>query len=175
LETHGFLYIFIISLVERRAWEALESLKTFGFLYIFIIYLVERRAWEAPESLKTYGFLYTGERGKLQNHENIKISIHLHYFFGGTEGVGSSGIIENNIDFLLHFRYFFVERRAWEAPETLKRHRFHYIFIISLVERRAWEAPESLKTHGCLYILIISLVERRAWEAPESLKTYGFL
>ena len=78
-------------LVERRAREAPESLKTFGFLYIFIIPLVEQGAWEAPESLKTYGFLYTGERGKLQNHENSKISIHFHYFL--------------------------VERKAWGAPE----------------------------------------------------------
>ena len=106
--------------------------------------------------------------------ENKWISIHLHYSSGGTEGVGSSGIIENNIDFFLHFRYFFVERRAWEAPETLKRHRFHYIFIISLVERRAWEAPESLKTRGFPYIFIMSLVERRAWEASESSNTLGF-
>ena len=77
IETHmDYLYIFIISLVEQRAWEAPESLKTNGFLYISIIFLVERTAWEAPKSSKTYRFfvafplflLWSGERGKLQNH-----------------------------------------------------------------------------------------------------------
>ena len=69
-------------------------------------FLVERRAREAPESLKTYGFLYTGERGKLQNHENTKNSIHFHYFFGGAESVGSSRMIENQW-ISIHFHNFF--------------------------------------------------------------------
>ena len=37
---------------------------------------------------------WSGERGKLQNPWNIWISIHFHYFFGGTESVGNSRIIE---------------------------------------------------------------------------------
>ena len=76
------------------------------------------------------------------------MSIHSHYFFGGTESVGSSRIIDN-ISFL-------------------------NISIISLVERRAWKTPESLKTHWILYIFIISSVERGAWEAVETSKHKDF-
>ena len=54
IETQGFLCIS----VGARAWEAPESLETNEFLYISIISLVERRAWEGPESLKTNGFRY---------------------------------------------------------------------------------------------------------------------
>ena len=43
METPRFLNIFIISLVERKAWGAPKLLKTHGFLDIFIISLVEWR------------------------------------------------------------------------------------------------------------------------------------
>ena len=86
--------------MERRAWEAPESLKTYRFLYIFIISWVERRAWDAPESLKTYGFL------------------HFHYFFGGTESVGRPGIIEN-IWISMHFLYFFYGAEIVESSRII--------------------------------------------------------
>ena len=58
-----------------------ESLKAYRFLYIFIISFVERRAWETPSVGSSrifenthrfpyifYIFSHHGERGKLQNH-----------------------------------------------------------------------------------------------------------
>ena len=71
------------------------------------------------------------------------ISIHFHYFFGGAESMGSARIIGNTW-ISIHFHYFFDGAESVGSSRIIEN---IWISIISLVERRAWEAPESLKTH----------------------------
>ena len=83
-------------------------------LYLLIISLVERRVWEAPGSLKHiwisihFHYFFRGAEsvGNSRIIKNTWISIHFHDLFGGTESVGSSGIIENN-RISIHFHQFF--------------------------------------------------------------------
>ena len=63
--------------------------------------------------------------------ENKWISIHFHYSFGGTEGVGSSGIIENNIDFFT-FSLFLCGAASVGSSRNIEKTQislhFHYFF-----------------------------------------------
>ena len=58
--------------------------------------------------------------------ENILISIHFHYFFGGAESVGSSRILEN-IWISIHFHYFFGGAESVGSPRMIEHIRFLYI------------------------------------------------
>ena len=87
-----------------RSGEPSGIIENIQNLYILIISLVERRVWEAPGSLKHtwislhFHYFFRGAEsvGNSRIIKNTWISIYWHYLFGGAEGVGSSGIIENN-------------------------------------------------------------------------------
>ena len=100
---------------------------------------------------------WSGNHGRAQHHCK---HIDFHTFSLFLWWNGKLGKLQNHwkqMDFYT-FSLFLWWSGEHGKLQNIQNIWISYIFIISLVERRAWEAPESLKTHRFVYILIISLV-----------------